>query len=406
MLAEIEGFAMRRIADPGKAMEQSSVRADTKTAVDQVIEIASRSGISPDAGVRALTRILLSTSPTALVAVPEPIAPADLGVPANSAPSPVLQVTAAPIAAPAAASGSGSVEATLIAWWQELLGVEQVGLDDDFFDLGGHSLIGVRLLAKIKKAYRADLELAVLFEARTVRQLSALIAQTQQPAATTQKTWSTLVPIQPNGSRTPCSAFTPSAATLFSTSSWPEHSGPDQPFYAIRSVLINREEQTKTTVEALASIYVSEMRAFFPQGPYFIGGASYGGLVAFEMAKQLHAQGVPPALLVMFDTSVPDSEEIVPPTARASTLWQNIRQKGLPYLARKAEVKCKYWGEKLERRARIAACAAYHLAGRRLPVNLRYFEIDEAHRRALAHYVFRPSYEGKVTVIRAEDRGP
>ncbi len=205
VLAEIEGFAMRRIADAGKAMEEGSIRADAKAAGDQVIEIASRPGISPDAGARALVHILNSTTPTVLVAVPEPIALADFGEPDRSAASQTMQATAtaAPTPAPAVATGSGNIEATLTAWWQELLGVEQVGLDDDFFDLGGHSLIGVRLFARIKKAYRADLELAVLFEARTVRQLSALIAQTQQPAPATQKTWSTLVPIQPNGSKIP-----------------------------------------------------------------------------------------------------------------------------------------------------------------------------------------------------------
>jgi acyl transferase domain-containing protein/thioesterase domain-containing protein/acyl carrier protein len=407
VLAEIEGFAMRRVADTAKAMEQGSVRANARAAVEQVIEIASRPGISPQGGARALTRILNSATPAALVAVPEPLAPADLGEAEHNVPTaaPQVKATAAATAAPAAAIGSGSIEATLISWWQELLGVEQVGLDDDFFELGGHSLIGVRLFAKIKKTYQADLELAAIFEARTIRQLSALIAGKQQPAPAAQKSWSTLVPIQPNGSRTPLFCVHAVGGDVIFYEQLARALGPEQPFYAIRSALITREDQTRTTIEELASIYVSEMRAFYPQGPYFIGGASYGGLVAFEMAKQLHAQGVPPALLIMFDTSVPNSEEIVPPTARATTFWQNLRQQGVPYLARKAEVKRKYWAEKLDRRAQIAACAAYHLAGRRLPVNLRYFEIDEAHRQALAHYIFRP-YEGKITVIRAEDRGP
>lgn len=405
VLAEIEGFAMRRIADPGKAMEQSSVRADAKAAVDQVVEIANRPGISPQAGAKALLHILNSTAPAALVAVPEALAPADLGETARNVPVPAPQATAPAAPVPAVTPASNSIEATLTAWWQELLGVEQVGLDDDFFDLGGHSLIGVRLFAKIKKAYRADLELAVLFEARTVRQLSALIAQKQQPAPSTQKSWTTLVPIQPNGSKIPLFCVHAVGGDVIFYEQLARALGPDQPFYAIRSVLITREDQTKTTVEELASIYVSEMRAFYPQGPYYIGGASYGGLIAFEMARQLQAQGVPPALLIMFDTQVPGSEEIVPPTARASTFWQNLRSEGLPYLIRKAEVKRKYWGENLTRRGKIAACATLRLMGRRLPVNLRYFEIEEAHFQAILHYKFEP-YEGKITVIRAEDRGP
>jgi len=74
--------------------------------------------------------------------------------------------------------------------------VERVGLDDNFFELGGHSLIGVRLFAKIKKTYRVDLELGVLFEDRTVRRLSALIAKAQQPPTAAQKSSSTLAPIR------------------------------------------------------------------------------------------------------------------------------------------------------------------------------------------------------------------
>ena len=213
------------------------------------------------------------------------------------------------------------------------------------------------------------------------------------------------MPIQPNGSKVPLFCVHAVGGDVIFYEQLARALGPDQPFYAIRSSLITREDQTKTTVEELASIYVSEMRAFFPQGPYYIGGASYGGLIAFEMARQLQAQGVPPALLVMFDTQVPGSEEIVPPTARASTFWQNLRSEGLPYLVRKAEVKRKYWGENLTRRGKIAACATLRLMGRRLPVSLRYFEIEEAHLQAILHYKFEP-YEGKITVIRAEDRGP
>ena len=74
-----------------------------------------------------------------------------------------------------AAKPEGGVESVLAEWWQELLGVETVGLDDDFFDLGGHSLIAVRMFSKIKKTYQQDFSLSTLFEARTIRQLAGLI---------------------------------------------------------------------------------------------------------------------------------------------------------------------------------------------------------------------------------------
>ena len=181
VLAEIEGFAMRRIADPAKAMEQSSVRADARAAVDQVIEIAVPSR-HLSAGWRRGADCEFSRAPRPRRSspIPEPIAPTDSDLDAASPASRAARNQPLPLPHLPQPPAHGGIEATLTAWWQELLGVEQVGLDDDFFDLGGHSLIGVRLFAKIKKAYRADLELAVLFEARTVRQLSALIAQSTQ----------------------------------------------------------------------------------------------------------------------------------------------------------------------------------------------------------------------------------
>jgi acyl transferase domain-containing protein/thioesterase domain-containing protein len=400
VLAEIEGFAMRRIADPGKTMEDDGSRAAATAGGEQLISIAARPGITPIEGAQALTRILLAATPTAVVAVPQPLENEDrrgaTGAPRAATPTVTIEAGAAP---------AGGIEATLAAWWQDLLGVEQVSPDDDFFDLGGHSLIGVRLFAKIKKTYLADLELAALFEARTVRQLAALIGKSRQPDAAERKTWTTLVPIQPNGSRIPLFCVHAVGGDVLFYEQLARALGPDQPFYAFRSALIAREDQNNTTLEELASIYVKEMREFFPKGPYVIGGASYGGLVAFEMARQMHAQGVAPALLLMFDTSVPGSEERVEVKNRVSTFWRNLRRGGASYLKQKAEVKWRYSEEIMLRRARMAACAVYRLLRMRLPVDLRYFQIDEAHRRALERYTFQP-YPGKVTLFRAMDRGP
>jgi acyl carrier protein len=81
-------------------------------------------------------------------------------------------VAAAPLPNPVVAPPTEDVEATLALWWKELLGVKQVEPQDDFFAIGGHSLVGVRLLARIKKTYRVDLQLADLFEARTLQQIA------------------------------------------------------------------------------------------------------------------------------------------------------------------------------------------------------------------------------------------
>jgi len=168
VLAEIEGFAMRRILDPGSTLLQNpSAPGDlaTRNAVvfeDQALGIATRDG------VQALTAILTSRTPSSVIVTTRKLQ--------DFAPRrPVLSSPPASLSPPVAAPPSEDVVATLTRWWGELLGVNRVELHDDFFLLGGHSLVGVRLLARIKKTYRVDLELADLFEARTLQRIADAI---------------------------------------------------------------------------------------------------------------------------------------------------------------------------------------------------------------------------------------
>ena len=165
VLAEIEGFSARRIANPAEALAASaSARVNDSSAGRQAAETLDLPGILPADGVRALMRILSVQSPHSVIALSEPLSSFDsLGTTA---------VTENMSAGTHAAPAISAIEDTLAAWWQETLGVDQVGLDDDFFLLGGHSLTGVRLLVKIKNAYQVNLELTVLFEVRTIRRLA------------------------------------------------------------------------------------------------------------------------------------------------------------------------------------------------------------------------------------------
>ena len=217
-------------------------------------------------------------------------------------------------------------EGTLAVWWQDLLGVEHVGLDDDLFALGGRSLVGVRLFAKIKKTWQVDLELAVLFEARTVRKLAEVVRKSKLPATSEPKAWSTLVPIQPNGSRTPLFCVHAVGGDVIFYEQLARALGSNQPFYAFQSPLVSQTDIRQTSIEELASTYVKAMQSFFPQGPYLIGGASFGGLVAFEMARQLYAQGAEPRLLVLFDTAIPGNEQRVDAKERAAGFLAGLRR--------------------------------------------------------------------------------
>ncbi|MGD0631820.1 MAG: polyketide synthase dehydratase domain-containing protein, partial [Terracidiphilus sp.] len=177
VLAEIEGFSMRRIADPESALAEGAwARDNLHTQGQASIDIPDHAGILPIDGARALIRILSTNSPRAVIAVSNSLGDLDQS----------SRVTAAQNigdALPNLEIPNETIEGTLAAWWREMLGVDQVGLDDDFFNLGGHSLVGIRLLAKVRREYQVNLDFGVLFEARTVRQLADAIRKLQSVPA-------------------------------------------------------------------------------------------------------------------------------------------------------------------------------------------------------------------------------
>jgi thioesterase domain-containing protein/acyl carrier protein len=408
VVAEIEGYAMRRIADPVRVTEETSPAPEAvESGGEQPIEIAPPPGIQPREGARILTRILLADAPSGVVAVAEPLQPSGSGDVA----SPQRIAVAS-----ASAAGAEDIESTLSAWWQELLGVEQVNPDDDFFALGGHSLTGVRLFARIKKVYRCDLELATLFEARTVRQLAARIRDAHPQQATSaqanpvpqksQRAWSTLVAVQPEGARPPFFCVHANSGDVLFYEQLGRALAPDQPLYAFQSPLVAEPERTDVTIESMAALYIREMRAFYPSGPYLLGSASFGGFIVYEMARQLEEQGITPAMTLILDLSVPGSGERLDTVMKLRELLKRIRQGGVHYLRKKAKEKSAYFQDKFLNAAVYPALLRCYLAAEKpLPNKLRYHYHSKAHWRAFANYRFRP-FSGKITLIRAIDRGP
>jgi thioesterase domain-containing protein/acyl carrier protein len=357
--------------------------------------MVEHAGILPADGVRALTRILSVAAPTAVIAVSQPLEDS----------SRIAAASSRPAESSKAAPSNEGVEGTLALWCEELLGVEHVGLDDDFFALGGHSLVGVRLFAKIKKVYQVDLQLAVLFEARTVRQLADLIHKAQQPvAAAEERIWSSLVPIQSSGSHVPLFFVHAVGGDVLNYQPLARALGTQQPFYAFRSPHITRNEIIETSIEELASIYVKELRDFYPQGPYLLGGGSLGGIIAFEMAQQLRAQGAEPALVILFDTSAPGSVQRVETAEKMQAFWSRFRAQGVSYLMRKIALKGEDVWQRVLKQRQNAAGFYYRKANRDVPLSLRYHQAQQAHWRALMAYKIK-TYPGKIALMRAVERG-
>jgi len=195
------------------------------------------------------------------------------------------------------------LELRLARIWEEVLGVASVGVRDDFFALGGHSLSAVRLLARIEQEQGRQLPLAAFFRAPTVEQLARLLRQHESPSA------ASLVAIRTGGTRAPLFCVHPAGGNVLSFVALADALGPDQPLYALQSRGLEGGEEPLTRVEEMAARYLAEVRAAVPHGPYNLAGWSFGGLVAFEMARQLRRQGEEVALLALLDTRAPGTGE-------------------------------------------------------------------------------------------------
>lgn len=192
------------------------------------------------------------------------------------------------------------VELKLVRLWEETLGARPIGVRDNFFELGGHSLLAIRLTFRIQQTFGVDLPLSILFQASTVEDLAVILRQQAEVPS-----WSPLVCVQADGSKPPFFCVHPGGGNVLCYVGLAQHLGSDQPFYAFQAKGLNGE-QPFTSVEEMASQYVKAMIEMQPDGPYLLGGWSVGGLIAFEMARQIEASNQRLDLLALIDVIAPD----------------------------------------------------------------------------------------------------
>ena len=188
-----------------------------------------------------------------------------------------------------------ALEFKLRAVWEELLGVQGIGIHDNFFELGGHSLLALKLFNRIDKAFGVTLPIASLIQAPNVAGLSSLLRRGQP-------SWSSLVPIQISGSRPPLFCVHAVGGNVLNYRLLSKYLGEEVPFYGLQARGLGGDEAPHGSVAEMAASYIAEMRLVQARGPYQLGGASSGGVVAYEMAQQLHAMGEPVSTLIFFDT--------------------------------------------------------------------------------------------------------
>ena len=302
------------------------------------------------------------------------------------------------------------IEKTLVALWEELLGVDQLGIRDSFFDLGGHSLIAVRFFTKIKKTYKVDFPISVLFEAPTIEGCADLIREAlgtsvdvenggERPSEESTKRkirFKHLVAMDAGGGASQSNPPFFLVAGMFGNVLNLRHLaalvGTDRPFYGVQARGLYGDEQPHETFEEMAAAYLAEIRTVQPTGPYLIGGFSGGGITAFEMAQQLIAAGEEVSILLMLDSILPVLPDLTT-LDRLKVQWIRLRRRGLGYLWEWARNRAKWQLEQLELR----------FGGQALPEQgeeeFHNVAIERAFRAALPRYTMKP-YSGPLHLFR------
>jgi amino acid adenylation domain-containing protein len=215
-------------------------------------------------------------------------------------------------------------EKKLAVIWGSILKHSKVGIHDNFFEIGGHSMIAVSLILKIEKELGVRLPLATLFEHSTIHLLGEIIDKKSKPVS-----WRSLVPIRPEGSRKPIFLVHGVGLNVLLYSALVNHLDPDLPVYGLQAKGLDGKEKPLETIEEIAAHYISEIMTVDPDGPYAVAGFSSGGRIAFEMAQQLSAMGKKVSFLGLFDAAANEYSASRPLIDR---LGSQI-QRSLKYLA-------------------------------------------------------------------------
>ena len=292
---------------------------------------------------------------------------------------------------------STALEKEIADVWMQVFKVDRIGRHDNFFHLGGYSLLAVQLVRDLEIKFGKIISVATLFTSPTIAELARVITEQKSIRPTP------LIAVQPNGSELPffCAHGTDGYLPLA------RYLGSDQPFYGLAQHLEGTRVRY-TSIPAIATHYLEVIRLVQPEGPYYIGGHSLGGLIALEMAQQLRRQQQAVALLVLIDTRpsvlVPEEEGGAGAESVGGFHCKNFSLQGLKkdlyFLRRRVK-------ENLHVGARSVACDAYHRLGIELPPQLQAFYIDQVvykkiYAKAQIGYAPQP-YSGRAVYLESEE---
>ena len=418
---EVLGFSIKRLSDGGFAASASrldarelvfdeSARADAHSKLSPAEELLQHNieqGIRPAEGADAFGRALATGLPQVVVSsmnLDALVRQASQAVTTDTGSGQKFQ---RPDLDSDYVEPRNDVERTLVGFWEELLGVNQVGVEDSFFDLGGHSLIAVRLFAMVKKAYRVEFPISVLFEAPTIALCAGMIrerigdtgttaegadntAGTAPASSAPRRRFTHLVAMHDGegGERTPFFLVAGMFGNVLNLRHLARLIGVGRPFYGLQARGLYGDQAPHATLVEAATDYIAEMRQVQPHGPYLLGGFSGGGITAYEIARQLEAAGEKVSLLVLLDTPLPMRPSLSRPD-KALIKLADLRKGGFGFL--KEWVQRRIAWELQRRRGDAAPTASAH--------QLHNAEIEAAFRAALPTYPLK-SWDGPAVLFR------
>ncbi|MCW3055475.1 MAG: amino acid adenylation domain protein, partial [Chthonomonadales bacterium] len=297
------------------------------------------------------------------------------------------------------------LETQLVQIWEAVLGFAPIGIEDNFFEIGGHSLLAGRLFAAIAETRGKDLPLSSLLEAPTIRQQAELLRRTQS-----SKVWKSLVRIKPEGLRPPIFGVHGGQGTALFYRQLAYYLHPDQPLYGLQQQGLDGRRTVLTRIEDMAAHYIKEIQEIRPHGPYHLIGYCFGGVVAFEMARQLVQAGEQVELLGLMNSPSPDydlfadynpsqSPNIMDETASVSHSHQIQGARSSSRLWSRVGRRYNFYRQQAIIRLRRYVSVVTLFLGGTIPLEYRKAYTSSINDRALLRYT-AGSYSGKMLVIR------
>jgi surfactin family lipopeptide synthetase A len=307
------------------------------------------------------------------------------------------------------------IERQLVAIWQEVLNIQPLGIQDNFFELGGHSLLAVKLFKAINHQFGTNLPLTTLFEAPTIERLASLLQKPQ-----TTQSFDSLVLLKPGSSPTPLFLIHDANGETILYLNLARHLHPEQAVYGLRPYSKPGYPMLHTRISEMVEYYIQEIRKVQPQGPYFIGGLCAGGVLAFELACRLQAQGEQVPVVAIIDainyhgcaqTNYANrnrQQSFLKTFARngqsKNLAWlTNVAQKSLEKVSRLISYEIKTIIENTIERARVQLFRYYLERNLPLPQFCQNISVVTIYKFAESDY--KPGlYRGKLTLWRATEK--